>query len=134
MSDHEIKFSRKRMPKTKSGSQLIAVKRLPDGSKRALLGSRTREHPDYKPRPMLEEKPESIEERGAVTFAILKAYRPGMTVYEVAKRAGMLSSMGDVRRTLAYHKKKCVSMRKRIDDLTSQLANRKPTEVIIEKE
>jgi hypothetical protein len=44
-----------------------------------------------------------------------------LTVYEVAKSARMLDNMDDVRRTLAYHQRKCISMRERIDNLVELL-------------
>lgn len=127
----EVTFSRKRMPRGKK--HMRRPDTLPDGSKRvkAAGGSAARKHPDWTPKPHLAEKPESIEERGAVTYNILRAYHPDLTIYEVAKRAGMLSSMDDVRRTLAYHKKKCKTMRQRIDDLNKQLEGKLATKIIL---
>lgn len=134
-----VKLSRKKMHKKDTrknregfieGLERKAGSALPDGSKTARLG-RVRDNPDYQPKPVLTEKPESIEERGAVAYAILRAYHADLTVYEVAKRAGMLSSIDDVRRTLAYHKKKCKSMRDRIDDLARQLEGKAGIKVIL---
>ena len=125
----EMPSKRKRLTK----KELVALKasgRLPDGSKRVSTGS-IRKDPKWQPRPQLSEKPESSEEWGAATYAILRAYNPELTVYEVAKRAGMLSSMDDVRRVLLYHKKKCISMRKRIDNLVRQLEGRAPMKLIL---
>ncbi|HLO75919.1 MAG TPA: hypothetical protein VK196_05620 [Magnetospirillum sp.] len=76
---------------------------------------------DCAPKSILTEFPESTNERGAVTYAILRAYSPDLTVYEVAKLAGMHDRMDDVRRILAYHQKKCISMRERIDLLVERL-------------
>jgi len=130
-----VKQSRKRMHKkdtrkNREGFVDIPDKGLPDGSKRVRLG-KIRDNPNYTPKPILTEKPEDSEVRGAVAFAILRAYHPDLTVYEVAKRAGMLESMDDVRRTLAYHKKKCKTMRERIDDLVKQLEGKAGIKVVM---
>lgn len=91
-----------------------------DGPKQMWLGKEIHA-PSYVPKPILAEPPDSIKERGAVTYAILHAFSPDLTVYEVAKSARMLDNMGDVRRTLAYHQRKCISMRERIDNLVELL-------------
>lgn len=131
----EVKQSRKRVHKkdtrrNRDGFVDIPAKEMPDGSKRVRLG-KIRDNPNFQPKPILDEKPENSDARGAATFAILRAYHADLTVYEVAKRAGMLGSMDDVRRTLAYHKKKCKTMRDRIDDLVKQLEGKAGIKVIL---
>lgn len=124
--NNKVVLSRKRMKMSRGTGPM----QLPDGSKRVGLG-KIRHRPEFTPKPILSEKPESSDERGATAFAILRAYNPELTVYEVAKRAGMLSSMDDVRRTLAYHKKKCISMRQRIDNLVKQLEGKAAMKIIL---
>lgn len=69
---------------------------------------------------------------GAMSLRIRRAYHPDLTCYEIAKKA-KVEDTEIVRRILAYHGLRCVSLRERIDILSAQLEGKMKVRIILPK-